>query len=572
MKKFTRNVTTASLLLGMTLPVSAMAADQDLQQKIDGLTKEIEALKQDVGLTKRKSLGQWLEISGDYRLRFDSLRGNTAAYTNPNGLFSWMGTNALLTVDGTSIGFPNPTTVGTILTQANSQMKNITTYQQAAVAAPQFAGMINQVAGLVAANPLATPQTNVGIPAQKVKNDTMYTNRFGLNLHAKATEDVTVNARLLMYKVTGSQDESAITGSGTGPFFGDRVGVFDGVVGHVPSDSKLAVDQVFATWKNIADQPIWLSVGRRPSTGGVPSGLKQNRPRPGNGGTPASVIDFAFDGGTIGIAPEFDALPGAYAKFCFGRGFDSGIADKNAPHLRDTDFAGVAIIPYDTDPLRIDFQWARGFNMFDFPVMNNTAFGDTAPSVVLGDVDWYELGALSTLKNVGPGTLNLFGSVAMNVTHPNNNVSANAGFQGLLTGQFFQPEAPTEKTGWLAWVGARYDVTATGTKIGAEYNHGSKNWFGMVPAADDLWTSKVGTRGNVYEGYIIQELPLKPISSYFSKAFFRAGYQYYDFEYTGSNNWVGAPVKISSIKPTDMMLLTPLKEAHDFYVTFEVLF
>jgi hypothetical protein len=57
-----------------------------------------------------------------------------------------------------------------------------------------------------------------------------------------------------------------------------------------------------------------------------------------------------------------------------------------------------------------------------------------------------------------------------------------------------------------------------------------------------------------------------------SKAFFKLGYQYYDFEYTGSNNWVGAPVKISQIQPTSMMLLAPVKEAHDVYATFEVKF
>jgi len=57
-----------------------------------------------------------------------------------------------------------------------------------------------------------------------------------------------------------------------------------------------------------------------------------------------------------------------------------------------------------------------------------------------------------------------------------------------------------------------------------------------------------------------------------SKAFFKLGYQYYDFEYTGSNNWVGAPQKISSIQSGDMMLLTPLKSAHDVYATFEVKF
>jgi hypothetical protein len=562
MKRTIRTVAGTILAGALLLPHAALAADADLQQKLDSLQKEIDILKQQTKKTEEKSLGKWLTISGDFRTRFDSLRGSTAAFTDVNATFA----NAQNTIQS---NFFNNAPPGSAFWQAqlgglmnfSNAMKQINTFN----GAQAFLGNNQQMlAGL--SNFAVKP------PATTVANDAMYTNRFGLNLQAKATEDVSVNVRLLMYKVTGAQDESAITGSGTGPFFADRVGVFDGVIGHVPSDSKLAVDQAYATWKNIAGQPIWFSVGRRPSTGGIPSQLKQDKERPGNAGTPASVIDFAFDGGTIGIAPDIDALPGAYAKFCFGRGFDSGIVDKNAPHLHDTDFAGIAIIPYDTDPLRIDFQWARGFNLFDFPVMNNTAFGNTAPSVELGDVDWYELGAISTLKNIGPGTLNLFGNAALNVTHPNNSVSANAGFQGLLTGQFFQPEAPSDKTGWLAWVGARYDVTATGTKIGAEYNHGSKNWFGMVPAADDLWTSKVGTRGNVYEGYIIQELPLKPISSYFSKAFFRAGYQYYDFEYTGSNNWVGAPVKIADIKPTDMMLLTPLKKAQDIYVTFEVKF
>jgi len=566
MNRVTRKAVAASLLLGLSLPLSALAADQDLQQKIDTLTQEVEALKQDVSLTKKKSLGQWLSISGDYRVRFDSLRGKTAAYTDVNDTFSFA-------QEQMNLGFASdPVAFGPVVAnfmQFQKDMKNATTFN----AARTFLGTYGVPGGLLdPANPAGLFAFAQQRKAQTVANDAMYTNRFGLNLHAKATEDVTVNARLLMYKVTGAQDESAITGSGTGPFFADRVGVFDGVIGHVPSDNKLLVDQVYASWKNIAGQPLWFSVGRRPSTGGIPSQLKQNNERPGNAGTPASVIDFAFDGGTIGVAPDIEALPGAYAKVCFGRGFDSGIVDKNAPHLHDTDFLGVAVIPYDTDPLRIDFQWARGFNLFDFPVMNNTAFGNTAPSVELGNVDWYELGALSTLKNVGPGTLNLFGTVAMNVTHPNNSVSANAGFEGLMTGQFFAPEAPTDKTGWVAWVGGRYDVTASGTKIGAEYNHGSKNWFGMTPAADDLWTSKVGTRGNVYEGYIIQELPLKPISSYVSKAFFKAGYQYYDFEYTGSNNWVGAPMKISDITPGTMLLTTPLKKAQDIYVTFEVHF
>jgi len=405
------------------------------------------------------------------------------------------------------------------------------------------------------------------IPAFKPKNETLYTNKFSLDLSAKATQDVTVHAKLDMYKAFGSQSDSTTMNG----YFADRVGVFDGTLSHVPSSSLLNVDRAFATWSNILDQPLWLSVGRRPSTNGAPSNLRLNNERPGNGGTPALLVDYAFDGMTVGFAPDIDMLPGAYAKVCYGRGFDSGIKTPTNS-IKDTDMLGVAIIPVDTDPLRVWLQWNRGFDIFDFPVMNNTIFGDTAPSVNLGSIDWYGMGAMSTLKKVGPGNLNFFTDFGMSVAHPSGNVSQNAGFQGLMSGEFFaQDTNRQDRFGWAAYVGVRYDLPSK-TKIGFEFNHGSKNWITFAPAADDMWTSKVGVRGNVYEPYIIQELDLKPISSYLSKAFFKIGYQYYDFEYTGSNNWVGAPKKISEIQPTDLMLMTPVKTAHDIYATFEVKF
>jgi hypothetical protein len=292
--------------------------------------------------------------------------------------------------------------------------------------------------------------------------------------------------------------------------------------------------------------------------------VRQNGERPGNGGVPGLLVDYAFDGMTLGWAPDIEALPGSYAKICYGRGFDSGYRKSNSTsNLRDTDMLGVAIVPMDTDLLRLDFQWNRGFNIFDNP---------NQVSVQLGDIDWYGLGALSTLKGVGPGNLNLFISGGMSVTHPNHSYIAGTPF-GLLTGDFNTgPEQPVDRTGYGIYVGARYDLPSTGTKIGAEYNHGSKYWMPFDPAADDMWTSKLGTRGNVYEGYIIQELKLQPISSYLSKVFFRLGYQYYDFEYTGSNNWVGAPTKISDLTSANMQYLAPLKSAHDVYATFEVKF
>jgi hypothetical protein len=469
-----------------------------------------------------------------------------AAFTNPTAPSSFMpGFTAGQALTG-FMGFANT-------------MQSTTTYAGAKA-------FLNPATNPFAAGlPTLAPQGAVN--AFKPQENTLYTNKFDLDLHAKATQDVTFNVKLNMYKAFGNQNDDATAGN----YFADRVGVFDGTLGHVPSSSLLNVDRAYATWSNIADQPVWFSVGRRPSTDGAPSNLKLDNERPGNGGTPALLVNYAFDGMTLGYAPDIEALPGAYAKVCYGRGFSSGFQTPTND-IKNTDMLGVAVIPVDTDPLRVWLQWNRGFNIFDFPVMNNTVFGNTAPTTNLGDIDWYGAGAMSTLKNVGPGNLNFFADFGLSVTHPNDNVSGQAGFQGLMTGAFLSPEAPTSKTGWAAYAGVRYDLPSK-TKIGFEYNHGSENWITFAPAEEDMWTSKVGTRGDVFETYIIQELDLKPISSYLSKAFFKIGYQYYDFEYTGSNNWVGAPVKISSINASNnMMLMAPIRTAQDIYATFNVHF
>ncbi len=401
---------------------------------------------------------------------------------------------------------------------------------------------------------------------ERIRNNLLYTNRFGLDLKAKATKDISVTARLTMYKTFGSMDDDATTGG----YFADRVGAFDGTLGHTPSSDFLSVDRVYATWSNIGGQPVWFSVGRRPSTGGAPGHVRQLGDGPGKAGVPSLLVDYAFDGMTLGFAPDLEALPGMFAKICYGRGFESGISRTGGANLRDTDMVGVSVVPYDTKALRLDLQWNRGSHIFDFPKMYGTGFGDTAPAADLGAIDWLGLGALGEVK---AANLTWFASYGLSFTHPNDNVSANAGNQGLLTGEFFaKDESPDDKTGWAVYLGGRFDLKATGTSLGAEYNHGSKNWITFAPAADDMWTAKLGTRGNVYEVYAIQNLNLAPVSSFFSKAFFRLGYQYYDFEYTGSNNWVGAPQKIDDLSATDLALLAPVEKAYNLYGTFQVNF
>jgi len=531
-----------TMLLAVAVPLSAYSADEELLRRIDALSQELNALKQQVkesdaklqqtvdksketeqkvAKVERNSLGKWLTIGGDYRFRYDYLHAKANPYfqLNPGN------------------------------TQANG-------------------------------SDLFLP-----MPGQTLRNDALYTNRFGLNVHAQATQDVSVTARLLMYKTAGAQDDAALQSSNGGAFFADRSGLFDGTIGHVPGDSRLAVDRVYATWKNIADQPIWFSIGRRPSTGGVPSHLRQNTEKPGNSGVPSLLVDYAFDGVTLGWAPDIAGLEGAYAKFCYGRGFQDSINSDAIPNgLHSTDMLGVNIAPYDTDLLKVEVQYNRGMNIFNSPVMLTGPFAGNGPVANLGDIDWYGLSLLGKVKKVGPGNVNWFASGAVSQTHPNGNTvkvqlqTPIAGFtdpNGVLdTGAgLLYTGTPKSSTGWAVHLGTRYDIEQTGTKLGFEYNHGSKDWITFAPSADDMWTSKVGTRGNVYEVYLIQELKLKPISSYLSKTFFRIGYQYYDFDYTGSNNWVGAPVNMSDLNnPQNGQFLTPLKNAQDLYATFEVHF
>ncbi len=567
----------AALVSGAFLPFGAQASDAELLRKLEALTKEVEALKAQVAaqqkttqqvaerveMTESKSIGNWLTVGGDYQFRVDSLRGETVTFTDVFKAFD----NAKNDLQFRAV-LNDPAAIASLqnLGMMDMAMRGITTYAQARAFTTTDPVAANGMSALFPYLPGAS------VPAYKPKNDTLYTHRFGLDLGAKVAQDVSLTARLAMYKTFGDQTLDAISNGSNAPFSADRVGVFDGTLSRLPSDSYLNVDRAYVSWNNLFDQDMWFSVGRRPSTQGGPSNFKNNTEKPGRGGTPALLVDYAFDGMTLGYGFDIDGMPGAHAKLCYGRGFESGFRAPSMNSLQDTDMIGLSFVPIDTDRMRVWLQWNRGMNIFDAPKMRNTYFGDTAPSINLGDIDWFGAGIMGTIKNVGSGNLNYFADFGLSRTRPNQNVSANFGFQGLLTGAFFNPEAPSNKTGNAILLGLRYDLPSK-TKLGFEFNRGSKNWITFAPATADMWTSKVGTRGNVYEAYVIQELDAKPIASAQAKSFFRLGFQVYDFKYTGSNNWVGAPVKISAINATNnMMTLTPLSKAYDLYGTIEVKF
>ena len=578
----------AAAIATLCMPLAAQTASPspaDVAARIEALTQELQALKAQVQAQQKaaqesaqqaaavqakqaeqvqalqsQSLGSWLTVGGDYQFRLDSLRGETRPFTDVNAVFA----NAQNQLQGAFFANPTPAN-GAMLTGLmgfSQGMSGVRTFSQAQT----FLGANSAM--LMGLGSFAGPAF---VDSYKPKNSSLFSNRFGLDLKAQVAEDVAVKARFTMYKNFGSQEDGAITNSGSAPFFADRVGVFDGTLGRVPSSSLLNVDRAYATWSNIGGSDVWFSVGRRPSTDGSPLHLKANEEKSGTAGVPSLLVNYAFDGMTLGTyLPDTALTRDGHAKICYGRGFEAGFEKPSGNSLDDTDMLGISVVPVDTEALRVWAQWQRGSKIFDAPTMRATYFGDTAPKINLGAIEWIGLGAMGKVDKLGPGSLTWFADVGYSTAKPNQNVSAQFGFQGLLSGGFFAPEAPTNKSGSAIYLGLRYDLPS-GTKLGFEFNQGSKNWITFAPAAADMWTSKLGTRGSVYDLYLTQEVALQALATTRAKTFFRLGVQVYDFKYTGSNNWVGAPVKLSDMQG-QMSALAPLAKAYDLYATFEVKF
>lgn len=135
-----------------------------------------------------------------------------------------------------------------------------------------------------------------------LQNDTLWTNRFRLNMRVKATENVEFKGRLAMFKTWGMQ--SAFTDDS-----GAMWPVFDGNVGRTPADSSaLYVDRAYVNWNNIGGAPVWFSIGRRPTTDGPPSQIRLGTDE--RLATPVAFFNYPFDGATLGYGYNWgnDAL------------------------------------------------------------------------------------------------------------------------------------------------------------------------------------------------------------------------------------------------------------------------
>jgi hypothetical protein len=150
------------------------------------------------------------------------------------------------------------------------------------------------------------------------------------------------------------------------------------------------------------------------------------------------------------------------------------------------------------------------------------------PSANLGAINLYGLNLTRKLKQ-----LDVYGSFNWSSTRPNGTTTP---FGGLLSDPF---ETPENHEGHMVLLGARFSFPQNDgrTKLGFEFNQGSKFWFNFAQAEDDIIAPKSSTRGEVYETYLTHRINQRFI--------LKADLIRYNYTYSGSGWHVQAPKLLS---------------------------
>jgi hypothetical protein len=393
-----------------------------------------------------------------------------------------------------------------------------------------------------------------GASGQEYSNDTLWTNRFRLNMRVKATENVEFKARLAMYKAWGMES----TPAGVSP-------LWDGTSTRTPSDNALRVDRAFVNWSNIGGAPIWFSIGRRPTTDGPPAQVRMGADE--RMATPLAYMDWPFDGLSMGYAYRWgsEAMGTGRIRFCYGRAFEDGLESQDT--IDDMDFGGLSWDVMKKENRFINIQSFVAVNVFNRPTFQDV-FTESNIQQQLQQEDLGNIFHTSALYQDKIADVNFFAVGGWSMTDPADNGA------GMFSDPNVGPNTNSEN-GYSIYLGARYDIDPIGLKLGAEWNYGSQYWIAMNPGHDDLYNGKLAARGNVYEIYGIYDLPTGEAISKYAKTFIRFGYQRYEYNYSGSSDWNLKAYDLSNA--ADVATLgaagsDPVKSADQVYLTFETYF
>ncbi|MGA6925540.1 MAG: DUF3373 family protein [Desulfosarcina sp.] len=389
-------------------------------------------------------------------------------------------------------------------------------------------------------------------------NDVILTNKFRLNMNAKVNDQLSFTGRLAAYKVFGDSTEVKVNQGNLNDV------TLDGNTASLPHGDTIRLERAYFNYKkDLGRVPTNFSLGRRPSTDGPPLEYLNNSLE---GGSPlATIINWQFDGASYSLGLEdTTGIPGAAFKLCYGVGFEGDWGNTYAlgyqqPDVDDVHMFGVIATLFDNDSTSAVLNWAHAWDITDgftgltvmpfivsenangtFTFEPNTGgyISRLQPATDIGDWDAASLLLRTNLIERFDTDIDLFLSGSWSHTNPSR-TSQNPFYQIMGMGLLNSNGELKDRDGWMIYLGAVFPMPWE-ARFGLEYNYGSQYWFNFTGAEDSLVGSKLAVRGSVYEGYWHQPI--------FKDNFFATiGARYYDYEYAGSGNPMGEPMKISEL-------------------------
>ncbi len=395
-------------------------------------------------------------------------------------------------------------------------------------------------------------------------NDTIFTTRFRLEMKARLNEHVSFAGRATAYKVWGDSTGVNFNHGSLGDV------TLDGNTASLPHGDVIRLERAYFNLKGgLGKVPVNFSLGRRPSTEGPPLEYSMYSLE---GGSPlATIINWQFDGASLNFdLEEAIGIPGVAFKLCYGVGFESDWGNSYSLNsnsdIDDVHLAGFIATLYNDDVTSVVMNYAHAWDITDgftgltvmpFIVSKQDTDGDGVdeyyfsqntggfvsriePSTEIGDWD-----ALSVLLRSQVSGVDFFIAGSLSHTDPSR-ISKNPFFEMMGQGLLSSNGDLEDHTGYAIWAGVIFPMPWWRARLGLEYNWGSKYWFPFTGAEDNLVASKAAVRGQVFEAYYIQPI-------YKDNFFLKLGGQYFDYDYTGSGNPLGEPVKISDATAFDTL-------------------
>ncbi len=336
----------------------------------------------------------------------------------------------------------------------------------------------------------------------KATNHSLLTSRLYLTMKSAPMEGLMFMGKLAIYSTWGSH------------LYVDDAPLKDWSASSKASDTVMRIKEAYFVYSNsIGEQPISLSVGRRPASNGFLANYRENEPNPGS--PLAHITNMEVNAVMVKLGWD-RFVEGAYSKFVYGRAhtgemnnvYSAGAgqtpwgpyAEKNS-YLEDdnVDFFVFLGDAYNNGQYQLMYQWAHIFNTKGKNLNVNYPVGHpkVGQSVIKGDAGTADLFALSLkIDGIGDEISDFLDETTLFVSGAYTNYNAREGHSLLGS------NSGGHKSGSSVWVGAIIpDMITEDGKFGVEYNYGSKYWTPMTWAEDTASGSKIAVRGSAYEAY-----------------------------------------------------------------------